>query len=141
MKKTRKKIPTPVSSDDDEANLAVPIESDTDSAAETDEELDDVVPDVVEVGKFVLVKYAAKKKTVAYVDMVVEKSEQEWRIDFYKRNHQGNYIKPENDDISLVSPDQIVKVLGAPISSGTTARTLGSLSFRNKIPNNGYDLC
>lgn len=117
---------TPDSSSVDEENFAMPIEeSDTDSVAES--EVDHPNPEA-DIGQFVLVRIDAenvkKMKSLAYVGMIVVKSEEEYKIDFYMRTPQGTYVKPENEEIPFDCSAQIIQILGAPMSSGTTARTL-----------------
>lgn len=117
---------TPDSSSVDEENFAMPIEeSDTDSVAES--EVDHPNPEA-DIGQFVLVRINAenvkKMKSLAYVGMIVVKSEEEYKIDFYMRTPQGTYVKPENEEISFDCSAQIIQILGAPMSSGTKARTL-----------------
>lgn len=129
------------SSAEEEGNLAVPIEeSDTDSVAES--EVDHPNPEA-DIGQFVLVRIDAqnvqKMKSLAYVGMIVAKSEDEYKIDFYKRTPQGTYVKPQNEEISFVGSAQIIQILGAPMSSGTTARTLGSINFGN-IASKDYEM-
>lgn len=144
-KKTKKRrVATPdSSSSEEEDNMAVPIiESDTDSVAESD--VNNVGPEV-DIGQFVLVRIDVQNvqnvpmKSFAYVGMIVAKSEEEYKIDFYKRTHQGTYVKPLNEEISFVGSAQILQILKAPTSSGTTARTLGSLNF-GKIVCTDYEL-
>jgi len=60
-------------------------------------------------------------------------------LDFYKKTPQGKFSKPSQPDISGVEAEQIVRVLGAPVSTGTTVRTIGCVSFGNKLDGMGFD--
>lgn len=103
--------------------------TDTDSPMEDSADDEGNAAEEVEAGKFVLVKFAGKKKNFAYVGMVIGRQDSDWRVDFYRRTPQGRYVKPDQEDVALVEPTQILKVIGAPASTGTTVRTLGSISF------------
>lgn len=138
-KPKRKVIQRPIeSSSEEEDDIGMIIATDSDSPSEA-EEVEPVSNEVVE-GAFVVVKYDGRRSTIGYVGMVVGKEEGDWRVDFYKKNPQGTFNKPSQPDISLVEAEQIVCVLGAPASTGTTVRTLGCVSFGNKLDTIGYEL-
>ena len=136
LQNLKRKVTTPNSSSSEEDNLAPPIvESDTDSVMES--EVEGESPEV-EIGQFVLVRFDLHQKSVEYVGMVVAKSDGEYKIKFYKRTPQGAYV--QNDEVAFVDSAQIIQIIGAPMSSGTTARTLGSVSFGGKITCKDYEL-
>jgi len=60
-------------------------------------------------------------------------------LDFYKKTPQGTFSKPSQPYISGVEAEQIVRVLGAPVSTGTTVRTIGCVSFGNKLDGMGFE--
>jgi hypothetical protein len=47
-----------------------------------------------------------------------------------EKNSQGTFSKLAHEDVSLVDEQQIVAVLPPPSTTGTTARTLGSVMFK-----------
>ena len=70
-----------------------------------------------------------KRSVAGYVGEILEKVGDEGRVYVYKRIPQGTYVKPEEPDMAVITEGQIVAVLPKPSSAGTTARTLGSISF------------
>jgi len=87
-------------------------------------------------GAFVVVKYKEKRSTMSFVGMVVGKDEGDW-TDFYKKTAQDTFSKPSQPDISAVKSEQIV--LGAHVSTGTTIRTLGCVSYGIKLNGMGFE--
>lgn len=83
----------------------------------------------IAIGKFALVKFQSKTREHCYVGEIVERCELEWRVDFYRKTTQGTFIKPAQQDVSLVEEQQIISLLLPPSTTGTTARTLGSVTF------------
>lgn len=75
-----------------------------------------------------------KRKSIYFVGMIVGRVECDWKVDFYGKTNQGTFVKPDKTDISLVSPNDIVKVLPPTLSTETTARTLGSINFGSHLP-------
>jgi len=57
---------------------------------------------------------------------------------FYKNTPQDTFSKPSQPDISAVKSEQIV--LGAPVSTETTIRTLGCVSYGIKLNGMGFEL-
>ena len=85
-------------------------------------------------GKFVVVKLAGKRTTKGYVGVILGRNEDgDWKVDFYRREPNGGFVKPPQPDESYVDPDQIVRVLEAPTSLGTTARTRGCIGFNSNF--------
>jgi len=87
-------------------------------------------------GALVVVKYTGKRSSIGFVGMVVGKDE---GFDFYKKTPQGTFSNPSQPHISAVESEQIVRVLGAPVFTGTTVRTLGCVSFGHKLDGMGFE--
>jgi len=109
-------------SEEDEQNYKVPLKTDSNSPFEAEAEEQDVAD--VEERVFVVVKYEGKRSIIGFVGKVVGRDE---------KTAQGTLSKPSQPNISAMESEQIVKVLGAPVSTGTTVRTLGCVSFGNKL--------
>ncbi|XP_067940202.1 WASH complex subunit 2-like [Watersipora subatra] len=137
-RRPKRKEPESSSEDDEQSGVAV-LDTDSDSPSEEETQEPDV-PDVVVKGAFVVVKYQGKRSTIGYVGMVVGKDDGDWKVDFYKKTPQGTFSKPLQPDISPVETEQIVRVLGAPLSTGTTVRTLRCVIFGNKLDGMGFEL-
>ena len=119
-RRRKKKQPTPrkpskkrrvIESDSDYEPLAVLIEE-SDSDAEQENNGSEYGDEVLElgIGRFVLVKFTTKTSCVRYIVEILEKVDVlEWKLDFYAKTAQGNFIKPERLDISVMEESQALR--------------------------------
>jgi len=115
----------PETEDEEEPELL----SDTDSPDETESESGCTELDV---GSFVVVRYARKNRHLYYVARVEAVNEDAVDVTFYKRSGDG-FILPENEDSDTVDRSDIDRVLPEPRSVGGTARVALKLRFDSNL--------
>lgn len=105
-----------------------PVDDSTDS--EGFDIQDDDMPTAIKVDSYVEVKYELKREVQHYVGQVVKVRRQDdlITVSFLKKCGTA-FIKPEKEDVDIISEYDIVQVLPNPIASGGTARASKKLSF------------
>lgn len=93
-KPTAKRRLDPHSDDESEDSTVTPVSSDSEKP---DEKLDDNVS----VGRFALIAFPQRKTTIFYVGEVMEVTEDEMKVDFY-RHANGRFSKPKIQDSKYV---------------------------------------
>ena len=132
----RKRVQASESSDDD-AEDVVPLDDESDSEGDMDESIlsitnvdTPVEPNVIEKGNYVLVKFDGKRRSVCFVGKVLEVTEFEVLVDFYRKTERSTFKLPTSKDEKLVEKEQVIQVLPDPFFKGhQTSRTLGSVTF------------
>lgn len=122
----------PADNDDSEDSSDTPVSTDSE---DPDEEL--VLDDDVTVGRFALVDFPQKKSSVFYVGELLEVSEDELKLDFYRYSN-GRFTRPDIPDSKCVDRAQLAMILPPPVSNGITMRQLGGITFPYKL--NSYNL-
>lgn len=130
----RQKTPTPESSDCEiEEELTLPLDDDSD-------DFDDVVQHdsenlSLQVGSFVLVKYARKKSVKHFAGQVIGSNAEDatFTVKFLVQQPSKNvyhFVFPDNDDFDEVPQQDILEVLPPPQMAGGTKRTAKCIIFQ-----------
>lgn len=105
-------------SEDTDEEIVEFIDTDDDMDAmslEEDENISHTTDFVVDVGRWVLVKYCGKKIVKHYIGQVQAKEDDKWVIKFTRRDGLGLKFKwPKENDEDTVQGDDIVRVLPDP---------------------------
>lgn len=127
-KQPKKKIPIPIESSSDESDvpMAIPYDDESECESSSDEGSEPDSTDL-SVGDFVIVHFAAKRRSLQYIGMVEKVDEGEVSARFLRRI-RGSTAKEKptfafkEDDVALFPQSDVLKKLPQPRRAGGTAR-------------------